>query len=694
MLLSKEINRDKINASGTLGFIESKRMSVDNDSVDIILHALTDLYSDPEKGVLREYLSNAIDTHVESGQTDPILVTRPNFFDTNFVVEDFGTGMSSSTLLNVYSKYGYSTKRQDLSQIGAYGCGAKSALTITDQFTVESVHEGQRTIAIISKDDHGVGVINILSESETDARNGTKITIPVKKVPYFNNKIDEFMLTSKPGLFLVDGIEPPSIYSPSSGYTKYENIFFSPKDLRNHTNISLIIGGINYQFKVTFDMHVLRNILTTGADARFLNRAIIEMPIGSVDFTPSRDDIRNTNHSIENITEAVQQACEKRKDVLTSYINSFDKKIDAIYAYHELMNLNLLPRTDKMTWKNEEVSIVKKISPGDTALMSVQNFFKNNRSSVSYTNEVHFVFRDQGRTCTSVFMTIKSEEKPNIRMMKKMLGDFYYVYFIPEDHPLLKDEEFLSMGIKVRSYTEEYERIKAENRAKRREKSAQSPTKTAKERLATRIYSVYHKDVATEVNLGDFNPDHEYFVINDFNDKVLSSFMPDKYFFRVPNNHKESTVIDFLESIGVKAYSSQQTREITVDFINLSLGKDGLAIINYFTSNFADRNVILLLTEVDKELLGEEISQFALAVKSAYDTYSAYRYGVRQEFVRRMAKTDQNDDTLRDFREKMQEIYSAYPMLKYLDRSSINYHKEDFIASLEDYIKIKKENKS
>lgn len=50
---------------------ETVAMSIDQSVMGHIMSVLTDMYSDPELAVLREYSSNAADAHVEAGVTRP-----------------------------------------------------------------------------------------------------------------------------------------------------------------------------------------------------------------------------------------------------------------------------------------------------------------------------------------------------------------------------------------------------------------------------------------------------------------------------------------------------------------------------------------------------------------------------------------------------------------------------------------------
>jgi sensor histidine kinase regulating citrate/malate metabolism len=103
--------------TGELGGVKHA-MSFDENSVAHLMSVLTDLYSDPELAVIREYSTNALDSHIAAGVDRPIEITLPNGLSPFFKIRDYGTGMDASDIETIYSKYGASTKRESDTQVG------------------------------------------------------------------------------------------------------------------------------------------------------------------------------------------------------------------------------------------------------------------------------------------------------------------------------------------------------------------------------------------------------------------------------------------------------------------------------------------------------------------------------------------------------------------------------------------------
>ena len=131
--------------------IDEVQMGINENALGVILDLLTDLYENPIEATVREVVSNAVDASVAANTKKTIKITLPTSLRSTFTVQDFGTGMSIETIKNVYSQYGVSSKRDDFSQIGAFGLGAKAPLAYCSEFNVVTTHKGITTSFTISR---------------------------------------------------------------------------------------------------------------------------------------------------------------------------------------------------------------------------------------------------------------------------------------------------------------------------------------------------------------------------------------------------------------------------------------------------------------------------------------------------------------------------------------------------------------
>lgn len=146
-----------------------------------------DLYSDKIRAVIRELSTNAADAHVAAGKRDePFNVHLPNNFEPWFEVRDNGTGLSAEQMTTVYTQYGVSDKTNSNDFTGCLGLGSKSPFAYTDSFTVESRHNGVKTVYTAYLNEHGFPALSEpMTQDATDEPNGLSVKFPVKASDFY-----------------------------------------------------------------------------------------------------------------------------------------------------------------------------------------------------------------------------------------------------------------------------------------------------------------------------------------------------------------------------------------------------------------------------------------------------------------------------------------------------------------------------
>lgn len=291
---------------GNLGG-ETVQMSVDAASMAHVMSILTDLYSDPTQAVIREYSTNALDSHVEAGVKRPIEVSLPNAMTPFFKVRDYGVGLSVEDIRNIYSKYGASTKRSTNEQVGMLGLGCKSALTYTQQFTVRSVKDGMLSHVAISRTENGSGVMQVVCTQPSDEPNGVEISIPVAPKNDFAWKATEFFKYWEPGTVLVDGVEPVRCIG-----TKLSDQITLVK---NSSADFVVMGNVAYRVSTEHSLFV---------SSRYSRNfgIVAKVPIGSINFTPSREDLHYTEHTLKTLRALKEQVKRSLIKTIQDSINA------------------------------------------------------------------------------------------------------------------------------------------------------------------------------------------------------------------------------------------------------------------------------------------------------------------------------------------------------------------------------------
>jgi hypothetical protein len=330
---------------------KKKKMTINVEGLPHIMKTLTNLYRDPQMAVIREYATNGVDAHIAAGRTNvPVEITLPTWDDPVYTVKDSGIGMSEWTIENIYSEYGASTKRDSNDQNGAFGLGCKSAFTITNQFTVISVKDGEKTTTLFSRSPMGDYESNVINKVTVDEPNGTTVKIPVREdLSQFNYKAVQFFSFSAPGTFLVDGAEPESAFQGGRQITTDKvDIYLKPK---KEGQSFVIMGTVPYELtgaelKTALDRMGVRTSVGFTRMVKYFKVAI-----GDVDLTPNREGLMFTDKTNKVIDDHLTYILNDLKDVALQEIDK-STTLDEFFESHRLWN-EIIPVPRE--WGGEEV---------------------------------------------------------------------------------------------------------------------------------------------------------------------------------------------------------------------------------------------------------------------------------------------------------------------------------------------------
>lgn len=143
------------------------------------------MYSNPILAICREITCNARDAHREVGTPEvPVHIHLPVGLEPTWSVKDFGPGISPDRMLNIFIQYTASTKRDDNTQTGGFGLGAKTPFSYSDSFAVTTVVDGIKYSYACSIDDTKVGKLLLLDQRPSSDPNYTEISIQVKPTDF------------------------------------------------------------------------------------------------------------------------------------------------------------------------------------------------------------------------------------------------------------------------------------------------------------------------------------------------------------------------------------------------------------------------------------------------------------------------------------------------------------------------------
>lgn len=301
------------------------------------------IYKDKIGSIVRELSCNAYDSHTVAGKSDvPFEIHLPDNFEPYFSIRDFGTGISPEDIKTVYCQYFESTKDQSNDEVGAFGLGSKTPFSYTDAFTVISIHKGVKRMYNAHVN---AGLPSIVSYGEpepTDEPDGLEVNVGIETLDYkaFGEAVKRQLKFFPVKPTILNGSIEWSDITPTlqvAGFTFYkiENARSAYYGSRSEmSGLFLKQGPVGYP--VDFDV-IDQYLNSKGVDRspfykyiqETANRrdsgVIIDMPIGTVEVTASREGISYSDVTIRNmLTKFDAIASEVFKDV--------KKTLDTSYA--------------------------------------------------------------------------------------------------------------------------------------------------------------------------------------------------------------------------------------------------------------------------------------------------------------------------------------------------------------------------
>lgn len=304
----------------------------------ILFQMFTDMiYENKIGAVVREVISNAVDSHNAAGTQDtPIRVTLPNYGNPIFSVEDFGLGMDRETFESVYSVLTRSPKRESgmKNQIGGFGVGAQSPYAYTETFQVTIRKDGIESCFVCFKDKENIPSYRELYTMPTEQRNGVKVEVAVNG--------DDFRRFEKEAAFFLSFFDHELeilgtdssfelVYPQARQALQKDGYAFSPK-VQDRPRTLVIVGGVPYP--LTFE-----DVGLSLQDERLT--ALAQMIRQNTDFMFKMDDIDDvtvalSREALSLTPETTRAIQEKIARVSKKILSNYQKELDSIGTIREL----------------------------------------------------------------------------------------------------------------------------------------------------------------------------------------------------------------------------------------------------------------------------------------------------------------------------------------------------------------------
>ena len=305
----------------------------------MIMDMLVKKYNHPHTAALREYVSNAYDSHKSAGIERPVEVTLPTSFSPDLTVRDFGLGMTHSEVVEIYSGLGFTTKDEDDLSIGGFGIGSKAGLAVTNQFSVVAVKDGLLNSFLATRENSLLVYKFAVENQPTDQPNGVTVTVPMSRVFRSGEVLQVLDLWKSSEVFVTN----PTRVTDSNGMSHDENSvriadtwietdngYIDPALFNNRIHVFGRSYGVPIGVGPVLYMSEDRrsNLYTAN-----INRPVVKMTIGEIRVASSREVLEETEEN--------KQAIKKRTDALIEdIISTFNEKLKNCKHMREAVVLN------------------------------------------------------------------------------------------------------------------------------------------------------------------------------------------------------------------------------------------------------------------------------------------------------------------------------------------------------------------
>jgi hypothetical protein len=333
------------------------------------------LYSDVTTAIIRELACNAYDAHVMVGHKNkPFDLNLPTAFNPEFVIRDYGPGMSDEHILSLYCTYFSSSKQDTNKQIGGFGIGSKSPFSYTDGFTVISYQGGEKRTYSAYVNENKIPAVVRLSTETTGEPDGLEVKFPVQV-----QDAAEFEKKSRAVFEFFDPL--PNINRQDFVVRKAE-YSLSGKNWKLRKNADYLNGIRIIQGMVPYKVEGFQGLALEDKEKAVLQLPLdIFLPIGTLSPAATRESLTNDKDTVAKTRKILLAIYDDLtahiEEGLTQYTSGWDK-LDHLRKFADYPTLkNLVLAVRKKVVDDPSLFRVRRVSQIDYPLISISTYTKN-----------------------------------------------------------------------------------------------------------------------------------------------------------------------------------------------------------------------------------------------------------------------------------------------------------------------------
>lgn len=338
-----------------------------SDAGMMIEHMVTTIYKNKKRVIIQEIASNARDAHREVGKANvPIIIKLPNRFSNTLEFRDFGPGLTPDRIQKVFTKVGASTKRDDNTQTGGFGIGAKTPWAYTDVFNIRTIaNEAGKLVCRTYAAIHGDKTFTLMemgdaitidptdpSVDEADKTTGTTIIIAVENKDDYRYFADYAIQVTqwwdvRPTIL---GMDPAPQYPVFKSEYEGKDWKIVSTDRYNRTH-TLCIDGIPYPLDCSALERCPDHLSSLTACG-----LVLFFGVGELAVSLNREELQYVPKTRDAIIARLEEIYKELQDKIEAEIAKSATFLEATVAFRKMMR-NLNHRIVKSCmWRGVEVN--------------------------------------------------------------------------------------------------------------------------------------------------------------------------------------------------------------------------------------------------------------------------------------------------------------------------------------------------
>jgi hypothetical protein len=312
------------------------------------------IYKNKIAAIIREISTNAVDSHFDAKQTRPFEIYLPDHLDPTFRIRDFGTGLAHDQVMHLYTTYFESTKDKSNDYNGTLGLGSKAPFSYTNTFTVISYFNGMKSYYTAYISDSDTPAILFAGSEETKEPNGLEISFPINKgdISKFRENAQNILYwfgENRPKVMVNPAIDFKEITKPYMGNAQGYEWFIYGRSGRGygypHENTYNLTSGFYVcQANILYPMTIadLTEVtMLTALEMEILSKnMVVHVPIGAVNFAPSREALDYTKTTVESLKHIARLIHKEIQERVVLDLQSEPSKWQRTIKFNKTYNVN------------------------------------------------------------------------------------------------------------------------------------------------------------------------------------------------------------------------------------------------------------------------------------------------------------------------------------------------------------------